>query len=343
MFATFSTTASAEAVTTKPYYVYAVGSGLYSGDFSATIDDMSVGYSSYTGGYVISQPFTYNVSLSFGYDDKSNILTKGDTYNINIENLYVTGYVKELEQVSFPSAVSGYVTYNDNTRDYFTVDKVQRNTGAIDVSFQVDASKDVRLFTLLIDITLPHTATPSTSIQTTIGGSLFNSVIKIDKVDKSEGLLGGILGKITELWQTAESGFANMVKGITELPQKLWDLISDGLKNLFVPDEEYMAEYKDKWDTLLSERLGAVYQVCDIVVNSWDNIMAADETNTIEIPEVTINVGTPFTFGGYTVQIVPDGFNLLVNALKLIISIVCTYTFVNGLLKRYDEVMGVEQ
>lgn len=50
-----------------------------------------------------------------------------------------------------------------------------------------------------------------------------------------------------------------------------------------------------------------------------------------------------FTFGGYDVQIVPTGFDFIVNILKTVIGIVCTILCVNALRKKYDEVMGVVQ
>lgn len=147
------------------------------------------------------------------------------------------------------------------------------------------------------------------------------------------GLLEGIIGKLTSIWDS-----------IKNLPQNIWNLIENGLKNLFVPSENDLIVYKDKWDQLLSERLGAVYQVVHILTESWDGIMDADQTNTIEFPEATIDFsGVPFTFGGYTVQIVPQGFETLVEAVKVIVGVVCTIACINGLRKRYEEVVGVEK
>lgn len=158
---------------------------------------------------------------------------------------------------------------------------------------------------------------------------------------KQTGLLRDILSSIGDLGGNISDGFSNMIKGITELPQKLWDLIGEGLKSLFVPSEDDMTAYKDKWDELLSSRFGALYQVGDIMVNSIANIRESDVTNTITFPEATINLaGTEFSFGGYDVKVVPDGFETIVEICKKIISIACTFLFFNGLRKRYDEVMG---
>lgn len=187
--------------------------------------------------------------------------------------------------------------------------------------------------------------------------------ITIEKEDKSIGLLEGIWNGITdlgnkisngftELGNKVTTGFTNMVNGIKDvfnaikdLPAKIWEFIENGLKSLFVPDEEYMSGYSDKWDSLMASRFGALYEVGDIVVTSWGDIQLADQTDSIQIPEVCLNLpdNCSFTFGGYDVTIVPDGFDVLVNALKLIISLTATYLFINGLIKRYDEIMGVEQ
>ena len=75
----------------------------------------------------------------------------------------------------------------------------------------------------------------------------------------------------------------------------------------------------------MSSRFGAVYQVVNIMTDSWDGIMQADQTDTISFPQATLNFsGTSFSFGGYDVKIVPDGFGVLVTAIKSIVAIVCT-------------------
>lgn len=59
------------------------------------------------------------------------------------------------------------------------------------------------------------------------------------------------------------------------------------------------------------------------------------------MPEVNVMlVDTEFVFGGYEVQIIPDKFEVLVKALKSIISIVCTLLFVNALKSKYDKLIG---
>lgn len=183
----------------------------------------------------------------------------------------------------------------------------------------------------------------STVVMESYYGWLYDYLtLRVDIQTEEAGLLSGLLGKITELWQVCSSGFANIVKSLTELPQKLWDLIENGLKSLFVPDSDFLLQYKANLSDLMSDRLGAVWQVVDLLLNSWDSILASGETGSIEFPLVTIPVGDghTFSFGGYDVDLVPDGFEWLQTSVRLATSIGCSIIFINGLRRRYDEVFG---
>lgn len=308
-----------------------------------------------------SQSWLTNNSLYYGGEywqdykiyntDKSYIMQKGETYKVKLNQFYFSAYVQANTSyyVRNPSAVVGWVTYNDNSTESIEV-QYTHVTGSplIDFNFSFTPAKDVQSFVIRVKASTRNTS-PSANAYAGItsyygfhGDSTYQYIVDIQS--EEAGLLQGVINKLTSGFSALGDKLSSVVNGILELPQKLWNLISDGLKSLFVPSEESMTDYKNKWDTLLSERLGAVYQVVNITLESWDGIMQADETDTIEFPQATVNFsGTPFTFGGYSVKIVPDGFDLLVTAIKSIVGIVCTVMLVNGLRKRYDEVMGVEQ
>lgn len=179
--------------------------------------------------------------------------------------------------------------------------------------------------------------------------------------DKATGLLGNISSKLSDVVDSISNGLSNVVNGLSEgfsnvtkglsnvvdsianLPQKLWNLISDGLKNLFVPTSEQITQFTNDMEFLLGQRLGAVWECGEYVIDLAGRLVNADEQEHIEFPEVTVDLaGTPFVFGGWQVKVIPDGFDFLVSSIKMIIGIVCTIAFINALLKRYDEVMGVE-
>lgn len=156
------------------------------------------------------------------------------------------------------------------------------------------------------------------------------NLLSADLVKVSEeSLMGNIIQIIQNIWT-----------GITELPQKIADFILDGLKSLFVPTEEDITEMQDKFTTLLSDRFGALYQVIDLVID-YANAFTASEKKTITFPTVSIPLGEAnFDFGGWEIQIVPDGFDVLMNGLKMIISIACTVLFVNGMRSRFEKLVG---
>lgn len=239
-----------------------------------------------------------------------------------------------------PDTVRILLAYTDGTFEY--VDNVTRDTANYSATFT--PLKDVAYFQL-IGIK-NFTPTNGTSFKP---GGYFGECgtgdngyeVFIETETEEVGLLKGITGWL----QGIKDGITNLFNSIAELPTKLWEKISEGLKSLFVPSESDMVAYKDKWDELLSSRFGAVYEVGNIMTESWDSVMNADQTNSIEFPSATINLpgGNEFSFGGYTVQVVPNGFSAIIVAVKAIVAIVCTVAFVNGMRKRYDEVMGVEQ
>lgn len=246
-----------------------------------------------------------------------------------------------------PTSIKALVYYDSGAMEYFDVTEFDISGISLNCQFEFAPDRNVSavefIITENIDYSFP--GGDNSYIQFYFNTQANNpTFVMVDQPTKTEGLLAGIFQKVKDGFQNLKDGLSNVVKSITELPVKLWENISDGLKGLFVPSEESMTAYKDKWDELLASRFGAVYQVVNIMTDSWDSIMNADQTDTIAFPQATINFsGTPFTFGGYDVKIVPDGFGVLVTAIKSIVAIVCTVAFVNGLRKRYDEIMGVEQ
>ncbi len=84
---------------------------------------------------------------------------------------------------------------------------------------------------------------------------------------------------------------------IDELKQSFIDLKNDlieGIKGLFVPDEAEISEWKLNLETLLSENLGFIYQVPDLVTNvvtQLRNILVRDDFSfSIKLPQLDFNL-----------------------------------------------------
>lgn len=146
-----------------------------------------------------------------------------------------------------------------------------------------------------------------------------------------------IINTVTTKVDEVKTGITEVKDSIIDLPNK----ISEMLIGLVVPDEQAMIEQKEQWDTLLAERFGVVYEsveVMDTVAGSFTN---ATQQSTITLPSVTVPlVGEEFTFGGYDVEVVPEGFGMLADALKLIIDIVVTLAFINAMKNRYEQLVS---
>lgn len=241
----------------------------------------------------------------------------------------------------------------DGTTETITPSATADSDYSLDISFSFTPTKNVSRMTVIIDSPLSQYFTVTTNrfeltgyLGEIKGDSKHNFNLEIQS--EEAGLLSGLLGWVQNIFSKITDTLAKVgeiAASITELPQKLWIKISDGLKSLFIPSSEELEQFISKMDNLLESKFGAVYQVVNTTIESWERVKEADATDTIDMPEVTIALpeNNEFTFGGYNIKIVPDGFTAIVTALKSIVGIVCTVAFINGLRKRYDEVMGVDQ
>lgn len=297
----------------------------------------------------------YQSHYSLVYDDGSVIMNGGENYDFRLNSIYfsclvapITNNTNKLYYVREPEVASVVLFYNDGSQETVT-DKasVSWNSGTplCNFSMSVSPKKDVtKVFIALRssiskDFDKNDDKYTNKGIDYSVGMTAYYGEWNGDEdyhytlevENKEVGLLRGIIEWLKGLFNS-----------IVELPQNLWNLISEGLKALFVPSEEYITGFKEDMNEMLSRKLGAVYQVIDITFNSWGDINANDENNVINLPKTSINLpgDNIFSFGGFDVQIVPNGLEWLAVAIKTFVGILCTVLFVNGLRKRYDSIIG---
>ncbi len=145
-----------------------------------------------------------------------------------------------------------------------------------------------------------------------------------------------LLQQISDKQDQALSWLEKIWDAITSLP----DQIGQTMEDLFVPSEEKIQEVTEKADQLAEENLGGVAQAGAAVVAIAEAFTVQETKDTIIFPSITLEFsGVPWTFGGWEVDVVPDGFEFLVETLALVIDIVATTAFVNGMRSRWDRVM----
>lgn len=169
--------------------------------------------------------------------------------------------------------------------------------------------------------------------------------VTVSQDEEETGIFAGIFGWVKKIFNAVIDLPNAIGKKLTEFGKWLIDQI----KGLFIPSEESIVQLKDKFQSLLSDRFGASYQAVEIVENFADrmSISTFDESvNTITFPSVDVGIGKDasgnkilYTFGGWEVDVIPKGFETLVDPLKIIIDIVCTLAFVMALKKRLEGVL----
>lgn len=348
----FSTTASAEEIENS-YIITVTEKGYSNTSYYGGTVDVYPDNDTRENALVIGNNFLYTLPANYYIDtvwkivttDDSPIAYKGSNFDIGLYNAYyshlyegATTYYKHIDSVP-SNNIKALIIYKDGSSEYIT-DNIQitNNASKVDLTFTFSPDKDIQSIEFHFR-EFQYDVNSKTTLNMYLGEIEDSKWTVVVNQDSKEV---GLLGSISEGISGIKNGISNLFNSIVELPQKLWNLIADGLKSLFVPDDDFILNFKNDMDTMLADKLGAVYQVIDITVGSWDRIKSNDENNIINLPETTINLpdNNTFSFGGYDIPIVPQGFDFLATTIKTVVGIVCTILFVNGLKRKYEEVMG---
>lgn len=376
----FSVGVNAAKLENKPYFVKVSASleSKYSADtypmttsygvleFDPNDGEVST-YTTYEFHHSTLEDYARNwLYVSVFNQDSTAIVSAGDKASIRLENVYFSFLLQGADGEtgapwygydyynSAPDHFYARVEYVDGTIDYWDY-SIESKPGTFHYNVVATGipEKDVQSVVFTFGQTLDYNGWDESvgmnywRVHAYLGeyGGDGKYNLTITQPSEEATLLSGILDSVKDGFDKLDKKLGGLLDAITNLPAKLWGLIEDGLKSLFVPDEEYLVSMKDRWDLLLSEKLGAVYQVVNITLESWENINASDQKNTILIPATTLDLpdNTSFSFGGMSVKIVPDNFEFLADTCKVVSGVILTIMFINGLRKRYDEIMGVEQ
>lgn len=172
-----------------------------------------------------------------------------------------------------------------------------------------------------------------------VNDSVIENGEKLDDINDSVQENGEKLDGIFEELQENGHKLDTLNATLEETPNK----IIEGIKGLFIPTEEEMIAIKDKFDLLMKERFGALYEAGTIVsdISELFNSNVSNKTY-ITFPTVKLNLaGSVFEFGGWNVKLIPSSkFNDLFSALKIIVSILATFSFVFMLRDKFSKLLG---
>lgn len=89
--------------------------------------------------------------------------------------------------------------------------------------------------------------------------------------EETKGLLGTIISWLTSIRDSIGSVFT----AIIELPGRIATALIEGIKSLFIPDQEDVENLKDQYETLLSTRLGFIWQAGEWITSFGSNLLSA--------------------------------------------------------------------
>lgn len=120
-----------------------------------------------------------------------------------------------------------------------------------------------------------------------------------------------------------------LIGRVIQAVQNLANSILDGLKGLFIPDDDFMDGFKADMQTLLQEHLGGLYEAEQLMADSFEQLPNVVAKSEIYIPPVMLNLaGTPFKLGDWHVPLKVSGMpSVLYEGIAFIIDFLCLAGF----------------
>lgn len=146
-------------------------------------------------------------------------------------------------------------------------------------------------------------------------------------------------------WFTSQTNSITSVvsswgQSIKDSIDALPDKIAEALQALFVPSDSALQDFGESSQQIAQDRFGGVYEGAVIVDDFAGQLKAQAATQILTVPVVTLNIlGSPFPLGGWDIDLVPEGSDVLIEAVKLIIDIIATLAFINGIKSRLERTL----
>lgn len=313
-----------------------------------------------------NQIYSNEMTLTYAPDNAEvPLIDKTGYYKITLSNIRTAVFIGSMAYL-VPSKAQVIVYLTDGTVCYPRAE-ISTKSFPVDLQFELEFDKPIKQLSVVLNYTFDDTETDglykpvaqvndsldyaiSYEKQSKVESYLYTAIAWIK--DVSNGVWQGFQAmgeKLTETVNSIKDGFSEMgnwlksavawikqvATNITELPAKLWKLIEDGLKSLFIPSEAQLATMYAQMEENMADKLGVLWQAITIF-DSFGDMMNTSVTGTVTIPQVSIPVGSgeEFSFGPYDVKVVPDAFMQYTEICKTIVNVVITLLFINVIRKR---------
>lgn len=348
----------------------------YYGSYDYQIYDGSSGYDRwiYDNDFVLNKPISFSYvnpkwlstsGLGGQFSISSPSISSADLLDVTAYRNEILGATqivdKSLEDYSYQNIrisldnVQCYIMFDINENNFISLDSSYDFPSSLDgyyINYVLEPSPDcgnltsvnVKSVDYLNDTndSLLFISNGFRSIMDNFSTGLSNVVT--NATDNANRIIQNTTQKVDEVKQ----GVTEVKDSVIETKNSILDLpnkIKEMLTGFFVPDEETINSKFAEFETLLSDRFGLIYQSADIIHDFADSlqtqaVMVADTGGIITLPSVTVSLaGVDYTFGGYDVDIIPNGFEALQTAVRLATSMVCTVVFVNMLKNKLEAIL----
>lgn len=152
----------------------------------------------------------------------------------------------------------------------------------------------------------------------------------------ASGASGTFDTSVSQTGGTTGSGDINVNVDMTETNGLLGRIeiilsgIVDGIKGLFVPDDDFISDWVVDMKVLLEDHLGGLYQAVTLSVNFWNQFQEVTVKQSIDIPACSVPLaGSTFTLGPYSVPLKVSGLpSVLYDGIAYIIDFLAVMAFI---------------
>lgn len=244
---------------------------------------------------------------------------------------------------------------------YFYIDSFYQTTGVYVNTFnlKVHNSRSYKVYQSLINLyTVPDldTVPDYTDKLNNIQGSVDNTNKKLDQAENTrKGIwetiksIPGIIGNFFDnLGTKIGSFFDNLATKIGNFFKDLLDGIIEGLKKLFIPEDDYFKNWFDDFKTYFEEKLGFIATPFTIIidfVNSYLNLSSSNDI-IIDVPDITVpnfeenKIVSATTFNWSQTLRSKQALNALWQLYLSFIDVYLILNFINLCENKYNRIFG---
>lgn len=153
-------------------------------------------------------------------------------------------------------------------------------------------------------------------------------------------------GEADEIIENDNKNHESLMSGLANWFSGLLSGILDGLKNLFVPSDEYMSGFFSEFNDFLEEHLGFLYYPIACFINIFESILAIDPnaSPSITLPALVVPVGeesyTIWEEQAYAFDFLQDEPYKTIHGYYLMaVDAVIAFSLVNLFKRKMDEMM----